>query len=156
LAKLQQAMASLQRLGAMYDVINIYHDLVTLFLAQEDYVRAEEMAILLERQAGLLGYPDLSIKATAALAYCEAHTNRIAQAGEDYACALRLAQEQGDSIRPSTLHHLLSKVIDFLEMACTAPEEDLLPGSLRAKLQKGDHKELLARLCPALECSRAG
>jgi len=129
--------------------------LIVLFLAQKDYARAEEMANLLRPEARLLRYPDLSIKATAALAYCEAHTNRIAKAREDYAFALCLAQEQGDSVRASTLHHLLSQVIDFMEMTCTVFDEDLLPSSLRAKLQKGDHKKLLARLCPALDCRQA-
>ncbi len=156
LAKLQQAMASMQRLGAMYDVISIYHDLLTLFLAQEDFARAEEMANLLGHSARLLGYSDLNIKAMAALAYCEAHTNRIAQARGDYACALQLAREERDSVRSSTLHRLLSNAIDFLETTSAVPEKDLPLISLRAKLQSGDYKELLARLGPALECSRLG
>jgi len=59
LAKLQQAMASLQRLGARYDVLKIHHDLIVLFLAQKDYARAEEMANLLRPEARLLRYPDL-------------------------------------------------------------------------------------------------
>ena len=77
MAKLKLALATFSRIGAMFDVITIYHDLAGLFLGQGDYVRAEEMAVLELRQAKLLGYPDLCIKALTDLADCEAHTGRV-------------------------------------------------------------------------------
>jgi len=79
LARLQQALTSFQNLGAACDVISVYHDLVALFLAQEDHTRAEGMAVLLERQAELLGYQGPFIKA---LAECKAETNQISEAHE--------------------------------------------------------------------------
>ncbi len=63
MGKLQQALVSFQCLGAVYDTISIYHDLVTLFLGEKDFARAKEMAVLLDRQAKLLGFTDLMEKA---------------------------------------------------------------------------------------------
>jgi tetratricopeptide (TPR) repeat protein len=56
LVKLQQALAAMSRLGAMHDSLALYQDLRSLFLAQKDYARAEEMAVLREQEAGRLGY----------------------------------------------------------------------------------------------------
>jgi len=44
------------RLGAMHDCLALYQDLHSLFLAQGDYARAEEMAALRERASGRFGY----------------------------------------------------------------------------------------------------
>ena len=56
LVKLQQALAAMSRLGAMHDSLALYQDLRSLFLAQKDYARAEEMAALREQEADRLGY----------------------------------------------------------------------------------------------------
>jgi tetratricopeptide (TPR) repeat protein len=53
---LQQALAAMSRLGAMHDSLALYQDLRSLFLAQKDYARAEEMAALREHEADRLGY----------------------------------------------------------------------------------------------------
>jgi len=66
-------------LGAACDVIAVYHDLVTLS-GQEDHTRAEEMAALLERQAGLLGYHGQFIKV---LAECKADTDQTSEVPEE-------------------------------------------------------------------------
>jgi len=84
LVKLQKALADFGRLGALFDVITLYSDLTFLFLAQKDYARAEEMAVLRQRQARMLGYVDLGIKALTDLAECEAHTGREGEAMADY------------------------------------------------------------------------
>jgi len=80
LARLQQALTSFQRLGAACDVIAVYHDLITLFLAQDDHTRAEEMAVLLERQAELLGYQGPLIKATVD---CKEYIDQTCEAQEE-------------------------------------------------------------------------
>ena len=156
MAKLKLALATFSRIGAMFDVITIYHDLTGLFLGQGDYVRAEEMAVLELRQARLLGYPDLCIKALTDLADCEAHTGRVMEAKSDYVFALRLAREESETVPLSTRHSLLCKLIDFLETARTCHEEDLLLGNMREKLQKGNYGEVLEELSGPLECKKIG
>ncbi|NTV27596.1 MAG: tetratricopeptide repeat protein, partial [Methanothrix sp.] len=152
--KLKLALATFSRIGAMFDVITIYHDLAGLFLGQEDYVRAEETAVLELRYAKLLGYPDLCIKALTDLADCEAHTGRVREAKSDYAFALRLAREKSDTVPLSTRQSLLCKLIDFLETARTCDEEDILLGNMREKLQKGNYGEVLEELSGPLECKK--
>ena len=56
LVKLQQALAAMNHLGAMYDALALYHDLRRLFSVQGDHARAEEMTSLREREARRLGY----------------------------------------------------------------------------------------------------
>ena len=62
LVKLQQALAAMNRLGAMHDALALYQDLCSLFTAQGDHARAEEMAALREREASRLGYMELNVK----------------------------------------------------------------------------------------------
>jgi tetratricopeptide (TPR) repeat protein len=59
LVKLQKALAAMIRLGANYDVLTLYRDLTGLYLAQEDYARAEEMASRAQRQRMMLDHPDI-------------------------------------------------------------------------------------------------
>jgi tetratricopeptide (TPR) repeat protein len=140
-------------------VVSLYDDLSALYLAQNNYALAEEMAALLERQSRLLGYTELNIKAFMALADCEAHTGRGERAAEDYAQALRLAKEHSDALYLRTTQILSRKVIDFLEavkpaegMRCRS--EDFV-SPLRAKLQEGDYGDLLDILSLALESRKS-
>ena len=66
LVKLQQALAAMSRLGAMHDALALYQDLRSLFLAQGDHARAEEMAALREREASRLGYMELNARTSKA------------------------------------------------------------------------------------------
>jgi tetratricopeptide (TPR) repeat protein len=112
-AKLSQASAIFSRLGAMYDLMSLYHDLATLSVVQGDYARAEEISTLLERQGKLLGYADLTIRALVVLANCETKTGRLSKAKEDYARALNLAKDQGGITYSQTLSLLMEKVIEY-------------------------------------------
>jgi tetratricopeptide (TPR) repeat protein len=86
---LQQALAALKRLGAMYDALVLYEDLRRLFLAQGDHARAEEMAVLREREAGRLGYMDVTKDLTDA-AECAENASGKGEARQDYAGHLQL------------------------------------------------------------------
>jgi tetratricopeptide (TPR) repeat protein len=155
LVKLQKALADFGRLGALFDVITLYSDLTFLFLAQKDYARAEEMAVLRQRQARMLGYVDLGIKALTDLAECEAHTGREGEAMADYIDALRMAWNEGDKFPSTTLHHIAGKAIDFLETTTATQSEDVhQAGVLREKLKKGDYEELLVELSGKLDCCK--
>ena len=61
LVKLQQALAAMSRLGAMYDALALYQDLGCLFSAQGDHARAEEMAAIREHEAERLGFTDQNV-----------------------------------------------------------------------------------------------
>ena len=114
----------------------------------------EEMAILRQRQARMLGYVDLNIKALADLAECEAHTGRQDEARADYINALRMAWNEGEKFPSAAFRHIAGKVIDFLETAATLPEEGHQASLLREKLQKGDYEELLVQLPCQLDCCK--
>jgi tetratricopeptide (TPR) repeat protein len=155
LVKLQKALNDFSRLGALFDVITLYRDLTLLFLAEKDYVRAEEMAVLRQRQARMLGYVDLNINALTDLAECEAHTGREGEAWRDYTDALRLAWNEGDRFPSAALQNIAGKVIDLLETAAR-PGEGHKTSILREKLQKGDYEKLLEELPGQLGCNRTG
>ena len=116
-------------------------------------MRAEEMAVLRQRQARMLGYVDLNINALTDLAECEAHTGREGDAWRDYTDALRLAWNEGDRFPSTTLHNIAGKVIDLLETAAR-PGEGHNTLILREKLQKGDYEKLLEELPGQLVCKR--
>ncbi len=113
-AKLKQSLEIFNRLEAMYDVMSIYCSLANLALAKEEYVKAEEISILLERQGKLLGYADLNIKALIILAECEMHTGRKDKAREDCSEALKLSEGRGDSAYSKTLNLLMEKILKGL------------------------------------------
>jgi tetratricopeptide (TPR) repeat protein len=154
LVRLQKALSTFIDLGALFDVITLYHDLTSLFLAQEDYARAEEMAILRQRQARMLGYADLNIKALADLAECEAHTGRKEEARADYISALHMAWNEKDRFPSAAFQEIAGKAIDFLETAAIRPEEGHQASLLREKLEKGDYEELLEQLPGQLDCCK--
>ncbi|HSD57523.1 MAG TPA: tetratricopeptide repeat protein, partial [Methanotrichaceae archaeon] len=154
-ALLHQALEIFNRLEAMYDVMSLYYNMASLALAQEEYARAEEISILLERQGGLLGYVDLNIRALVAIADCEMHTGRKEEARRDYARALELAKGHGGATYSKTLSLLMGKVIECLEEAAPANGDDILElEALKRKLQKKDYKGLLENLPAALDTCR--
>jgi tetratricopeptide (TPR) repeat protein len=154
-AKLLQALEIFNRLGAMYDVMSIYYSMASLALAQEEYAKAEEISILLERQGMRLGYVDLNIRALVAIADCEMHTGRKDEARRDYARALELANGHGNATYFKTLRLLIGRVIECLEEDAPANEGDILElEALKRKLQKKDYKGLLENLSPALNTCR--
>jgi hypothetical protein len=108
-ARFEQALAQFNRLGAVYDVMSLYHDLAQLFLARRDFTKAEEMATLLERNSRLSGSPDLTIKALMVIAECEQHTDRYHEAANDYCRAAILACDHGECIHSCTASNLLQK-----------------------------------------------
>jgi tetratricopeptide (TPR) repeat protein len=153
--KLSQALEIFNRLGAMYDVMSIYYGMASLALAQEEYAKAEEISILLERHGKLLGYVDLNIRALVAIADCEMHTGQKDEARRDYARALELAKGHGDATYFRTLRMLASKVIECLEEAVPANDGDISElEALKQKLQKKDYKGLLENLPAALDTCR--
>jgi hypothetical protein len=113
------------------------------------------MAVLRHRQARMLGYVDLGIKALTDLAECEAHTGREGEAMADYIDALRMAWNEGDKFPSTTLNHIAGKAIDFLETTAAPYSEDgHQAGILREKLKKGDYEELLMELSGKLVCCK--
>jgi len=98
LVKLQQALAAMKRLGAMYDALALYHDLGCLFLDQGDHARAEEMAALREREASRLGCMDLNVRDLTDAAECVLHAGCIGEVLQDCADGLQLScQGEGRS-----------------------------------------------------------
>jgi tetratricopeptide (TPR) repeat protein len=114
-ARLRQALAAFDRLGAIHDVLTVYDDIAALFLLQGDHARAEEMAVMQERQSRLQGYADLQIRALLTLGDCEAHSGRTDQARDDYAQALRLVEEQGVASSSRLMSLLTGKILALQE-----------------------------------------
>lgn len=156
LRRMKQALVIFGRLGASLDLIEVYRDMTLLFLAQDDYQRAEEMAMLRQRQARILGHADLSLLATVDLAECEARTGKKEEARADYAGALRLAGKEGDRIPSSTIRQISEKAIEFLEAEASQPEEGRQASLLRERLGEEDYEKLLEELPHKLECRRIG
>lgn len=154
LIEMKKALAIFSRLGALLDIIAVYRDMTLLFLAQEDYPRAEEMAILRQHQARILGHNDLFVMALIDLAECEAHTGRKEEARADYASALRLAWKEEDRVPSSTLLQISEKAIEFLETDSAQPDDQAR--MLREKLGQGDYETLLEELPLRMECKRMG
>lgn len=156
LTRMKQALAIFRRLGALLDIVAVYRDMTLLFLTQGDYLRAEEMALLRQRQARVLGHADLNLLALADLAECEARTGRREEARADYAHALRQVQKEGDRIPSSTLRQISEKAIGFLETGTDLPDDVDQARLWRERLGKGDYQGLLEELPRRLECGRMG
>jgi tetratricopeptide (TPR) repeat protein len=91
LVKLQQALTAMNRLGAMYDALALYHDLSSLFLAQGNYARAEEMVAMREREADRLGYMDRNVMDRTDAASCSEYAGCKEEAAQDCAGILQLS-----------------------------------------------------------------
>jgi hypothetical protein len=82
----------------MYDTLALYRDLSSLFLAQGNYARAEEMAALREQEAGRLGYMDRNAKNQTHAAECMVHAGCKDEAAQDCGGVLLLScHEKGPS-----------------------------------------------------------
>jgi tetratricopeptide (TPR) repeat protein len=148
-SKLQDSMTIFDRLGAVYEVMSIYDDIVSLALAQEDYPKAKEVALLLINQSKLARYVDLNIRALVALADCEINTGRQEEAMEDCSKALGLAKAYCNASHYETVHLLMMKVIEYVEVASSKnaiPEDQAaqLLESLKSKIYEKDFRNLLA------------
>jgi tetratricopeptide (TPR) repeat protein len=76
LARLEQASAAMNRLGAVHDSLAVYADLHRLFLAVGDHARAEEMAALRDREAGKVCHKEgLACKDSGVQAYAASQSS---------------------------------------------------------------------------------
>ena len=153
-SKFDDALSIFTKIGAAYEATSIYDDLATLALKREDYSRAEEMALLLEKEGRRLGYTDLNIRSLMTLADCEIRSGRADDAIDDYSEALEIAKGRGISAYSKTVFQLIVRVLDYIESPSRQKKsEGSKPAieSLRSKLAKRDYKGLLENLPLALQ-----
>ncbi len=147
-ARFADAIAIFNRLGAVYDVLLIYNDTVSLALARRDYSKAEEVALLLANQSKTARFVDLNIRVLVALADCKINTDRQHEAMEDCSKALELTKACSNDVHSNTVRLLILKVIEWIEAVSSknATQEDhvtRLLESLKSKVGDEDFRNLL-------------